>query len=250
MGQHCNPILKPSFTEKNLSHGEVQLLNISEGHVFFDCIFVPVLTEEGKLESVAGTMRDITDRKIADDKNWHRANYDELTGLPNRTLFCDRLEQAVLHAGRSGTKIALLFIDLDHFKEVNDNLGHGVGDLLLKFAADRIRSCVRQADTVARLGGDEFTVILHNVVDAAHVRTVAKKIVKEMTSAFQIFEHSIAISASVGVSLSPQDAQTPTSLMKNADLAMYAAKSAGRNRVEFFSPDQLGRPSESTFGRL
>ena len=129
-------------------------------------------------------------------------------------------------------------------------VGHGVGDLRLKFAADRIRSCVRQADTVARLGGDEFTVILHNVVDAAHVRTVAKKIVKEMTSAFQIFEHSIAISASVGVSLSPQDAQTPTSLMKNADLAMYAAKSAGRNRVEFFSPDQLGTPSESTFERL
>lgn len=208
------------------------------------------MTADGKLESVTGTMRDITDRKIADDKNWHAANYDELTGLPNRRLFSDRLEQAVLHAGRTDTKIALLFIDLDHFKEVIDNLGHDVGDLLLKLAADRIRSCVRQADTVARLGGDEFIVILHPVVDVPHVRTVAMKIVEEMAHAIPIFEQSIAVTASIGVSLLPQDAQTTASLMKNADLAMYAAKNAGRNRVEFFSPNQLGRPSESTFGRL
>ena len=208
------------------------------------------MTPENALESVAGTMRDITERKIASDMNWQKANFDELTGLPNRRLFSDRLEQGVLHAGRTGMAIALLFIDLDHFKEVNDSLGHNIGDLLLKFAADRIRTCVRESDTVARLGGDEFTVILHNVADTQYILTVANKIVKELASGFQILEHSIAISASVGVSLSPQDAQTTATLIKNADLAMYAAKSAGRNRVEFFSSDQLGRPGESTFGRL
>ena len=146
---------------------------------------------------------------------------------------------------------ALLFIDLDQFKQANHSFGHSVGDLLLKFVADRIRACVREADTVARLGGDEFAVILHAVPDAAPIRTVAEKIVQALASPFQIQENSVQVSASIGASSSPKDAQTTQSLMRNADLAMHAAKSAGRDQVVFFSPELLALPSsESTFGRL
>ena len=232
-------------------HAEIELKNQGGSAVIFDCIFVPVLTVDQKLESVAGTMRDITSRIVVEKINWQKANFDELTGLPNRSLFFDRLEQAVLLSGRTGVVTALLFIDLDRFKQANDSFGHSVGDLLLKFVADRIRACVREADTVARLGGDEFTVILHAVPDVAHIRIVAEKIVQALATPFQIHEHSVQVSASIGVSSSPQDAQTTQSLMRNADLAMYAAKSAGRDQVVFFSPALLELPSsESTFGRL
>lgn len=226
-------------------HAEIELKNRRGSAVMFDCVLVPVMNGDHKLESVAGTMRDITSRAVAEKINWQKANFDELTGLPNRSLFMDRLEQAVQHSGRSGVVTALLFIDLDHFKEANDRFGHIVGDLLLKFVADRILACVRAADTVARLGGDEFTVILHAAADAAYIRTVAKKIVQALASPFQIHEHSVQVSASVGVSRSPKDAQTPQSLMLNADLAMYAAKSAGRNQVVFFSADLLASSSRN-----
>jgi len=232
-------------------HAEIELKNQGGSAVTFDCIFVPVLTADQKLESVAGTMRDITSRIAVEKINWQKANFDELTGIPNRSLFFDRLEQAVLLSGRTGVVTALLFIDLDQFKATNDSFGHSVGDLLLKLAAERIRACVREADTVARLGGDEFTVILHAVPDAAHVRIVAKTIVHALATPFQIHENAIQVSASIGVSRSPQDAQTPQSLMRNADLAMYAAKRAGRDQVVFFSSDLLEIPGgDSTFGRF
>jgi diguanylate cyclase (GGDEF)-like protein len=158
--------------------------------------------------------------------------------LPNRRLFLDRLEQDVKHAGRLGAPIALLFIDLDHFKEANDRFGHEAGDLLLRSAAGRIRSCVRDTDTVARLGGDEFTVILQDLRDSQDAESVARKIVKELAHPFQISEDMINISASIGITLSSKNTSTPEDLMKNADQAMYAAKSAGRNRVRFFSANQ------------
>jgi diguanylate cyclase (GGDEF)-like protein/PAS domain S-box-containing protein len=243
--------LKSVIKRREELHVEIELKNQGGSAVTFDCIFVPVLTDGKKLESVAGTMRDITSRIVVEKINWQKANFDELTGLPNRSLFLDRLEQAVLLSGRTGVVTALLFIDLDRFKEANDSFGHSVGDLLLGFAADRIRACVREVDTVARLGGDEFTVILHAVPDAAHIRTVAEKIVQALATPFQIHENSLQISASIGVSSSPKDAKTTQSLMHYADLAMYAAKGAGRDQVVFFSPDLLALPSrESSFGRL
>lgn len=250
-GAELQSHVKAVIKRREIKHAEIELKNQSGSAVDFDCIFVPVLTVDQKLESVAGTMRDITSRIIVEKINWQKANFDELTGLPNRSLFFDRLEQAVLLSGRTGVVTALLFIDLDRFKQANDSFGHSVGDLLLKFVADRIRACVREADTVARLGGDEFTVILHAVPDAAHIRIVAKKIVQALATPFQIHEHSVQISASIGVSSSPQDAQSTQSFMRNADLAMYAAKSAGRDQVVFFAPELLALPSsESTFGRL
>ncbi len=218
------------ISSKEQFHTEMSYTSPSGRWRFYDCIFVPTLNEAGEVEAVAGTARNITERKITEDENWRKANYDLLTGLPNQRLFRDRLEQDVKYAGRVGAPIALLFIDLDRFKETNDSLGHDAGDALLRLAADRIRGCVRETDTVARLGGDEFTVILHDLKDSQHAEIVAGKIVKEMANSFEISKEIVHISASVGIAFSTNDTITPEHLIKNADLAMYEAKNAGSNR--------------------
>ena len=205
---------------------------------FYDFIFAPVLTKRGKVEAVAGTARNITQRKDSENRNWQKANYDLLTGLPNRRLFGDRLNQSVKHSRRTGAPIALLFIDLDHFKEANDSFGHEAGDILLRLVADRIRSCVRETDTVARLGGDEFTVILKDLVGTEAVEIFVEKILKLLATPFQINNNTLHISATIGITLCPQDASTAEQLIKNADQAMYLAKNAGRNRFGFYLPDQ------------
>lgn len=216
--------------------GEMSYRPSSGRQGFYDYILVPVLSKDGSVETVAGIARNITERKAAEEENWRRANYDLLTGLPNQRLFRDRLAQDVKYAGRVGAPLALLFIDLDHFKEANDQFGHDTGDVLLRLAADRIRSCVRETDTVARLGGDEFTVILHDLKDAEQAQVVAGKIVKEMANSFHISKEIVHISASIGIAVSSEDATTAEHLIKNADLAMYVAKNAGSNQFSFFSP--------------
>ena len=223
------------MSTKEKVHGEMPYTTASGEWRFYDYIFVPVLNKEGAVEAVAGTIRDITERKLVEDKNWQKANYDLLTGLPNRRLFLDRLEQDVKHAGRIGAPIALLFIDLDHFKAANDTLGHDGGDLLLRLVADRLDSCVRKTDSVSRLGGDEFTVIVQDLKDPRHVELVAGKILKKLSSPFQILNHTVHISCSIGIAIFPKDASTPDLLMRNADHAMYVAKNAGRNQFSFFS---------------
>lgn len=203
----------------------------------YEYIFTPVTNPVGKVEAVAGTARDITARKAAAEEVWRNANYDLLTGLPNRRLFHDRLEQEVKHAERTGMSIALLFIDLDRFKDANDRLGHDAGDLLLRQAAERIRACIRQKDTVARLGGDEFTVILTDIDATDQVRTVAEKILATLARPFSITQEIVHISGSIGIAQYPQDANTPDRLIRNADQAMYAAKSGGRNRYAFYTDE-------------
>jgi diguanylate cyclase (GGDEF)-like protein/PAS domain S-box-containing protein len=217
--------------------GEVLYTPPSGREDLYEYIFVPVFDKDGEVEAVAGTSRNITERKAMENKNWEKANYDLLTGLPNRCLFRDRLEQDVMHAARIGTPMALLFIDLDKFKEANDEFGHEAGDLLLRHAAERMRSCVRESDTVARLGGDEFTIILQDLGGTVHAENVARKILKEMVRPFHISKKTIRISASIGIALAPEDATTPEQLIKNADQAMYVSKDAGNNRFSFFSPD-------------
>ncbi|MFZ6876328.1 diguanylate cyclase domain-containing protein [Undibacterium sp. Di27W] len=202
---------------------------------FYDYIFVPVLDKKGLVEAVVGTARNVTERKTKEDQNWYKANYDLLTGLPNRRFFLDRLEQEIRNAARTGVRTALLFIDLDHFKEANDQYGHDVGDLLLRLVTERLRSCIRETDTAARMGGDEFTVILQNLLDTKHIELVAGKILTELRRPFQIGNDTLHISASIGITFSPQDASTPEYLIKNADQAMYMAKKAGRNQFCFFS---------------
>ena len=180
-------------------------------------------------------IRDITKKKETDELIWKQANFDTLTGLPNRRMFHDRLEQDIKKAHRAGLKTALLFIDLDKFKEVNDALGHGMGDVLLKEAARRISGCVRETDPVARLGGDEFTVILPELGDTASVERIAEDIRQSLFKPFQLGGEIAYISASIGITLHPDDAAETEGLLKNADQAMYAAKNKGSNRFEYFT---------------
>ena len=224
------------ITTKKQFRGEMDYTTASGQKAFYDYILVPAFNRDGEVEAVAGTARNITERKAIEDLNWHKANYDSLTGLPNRRLMGDRLEQDIKHAGRISAQIALLFIDLDHFKAANDNFGHDAGDILLRLAAERIRACVRETDTVARLGGDEFTVILQGLGDIEHVERVAEKIVESIARPFEISGHSVHISSSIGVAIFPDDSSTPDQLLKNADEAMYVAKAEGRNKFRFFSP--------------
>jgi diguanylate cyclase (GGDEF)-like protein/PAS domain S-box-containing protein len=190
-----------------------------------------------------GFVNDISERKRTEEtirrfneKLERRAHYDPVTGLPNRLLFRDRLEQEMAHARGDGHGMALLFIDLDRFKEVNDLLGHDAGDALLAHAGKRIAACLREGDTVARLGGDEFTVILSELGEVTHAERVAQDILDVLRSPFRIGIEQAQVSASVGITLYPGDGNTPEELMRNADQAMYRAKSGGRNRLAFFEP--------------
>ena len=191
--------------------------------------------DDGKPLLMTGTMSDISTRKEADEKIWRHANFDALTNLPNRRLFRDRLDQEVLKAARSGLQVALLFIDLDRFKQVNDLLGHDAGDLLLAQCANRIKGCVRDSDTVARLGGDEFTVILTALESPAQVEHVCQKILQTLESPFPIYKEVAYMSGSIGVTLYPNDATTSEELIRKADQAMYAAKNAGKNQFSYFT---------------
>ncbi|HEX8989419.1 MAG TPA: EAL domain-containing protein [Rhodocyclaceae bacterium] len=178
---------------------------------------------------------DITEKKRTEETIWRQANYDALTDLPNRRLFRDRLEHEVMKAERAGLYVALLFIDLDRFKEVNDTLGHHAGDLLLVEASKRICSFVRATDTVARLGGDEFTVIMSDLFDTDRVGEVAQAMLNALAQPFLIGKDSVYISASIGITIFPSDAGNIESLLRNADQAMYAAKEQGRNRFSYFT---------------
>ena len=220
---------------KKQFRGEMSYKTRSGKWEFYDYIFVPALDDKGMVEAIAGTAHNITDRKVMEDQHWHDANYDLLTGLPNRRFFLDRLEHDIKNAARIGSLTALLFIDLDHFKEANDQYGHDAGDLLLRLVTERLRSCVRETDMVARMGGDEFTVILQNLMDTKYAELVAGKILLELARPFEILDNTLHISASIGITYFPQDASTAEELIKNADLAMYMAKHAGRNRFCFFS---------------
>jgi len=183
-----------------------------------------------------GTHTDITERKKSQALIWQQAHFDTLTGLPNRNMLRDRMAQEIKKSKRDGLQLAVLFIDLDHFKEVNDALGHNSGDRLLMEAARRISDCVRESDTVARMGGDEFAVILTELLDASSLERILQKILQALEGVFQLDEEQAFVSASIGVTMYPLDASEIESLFKNADQALYAAKGAGRNRFSFFTP--------------
>ncbi|HEX5538504.1 MAG TPA: EAL domain-containing protein, partial [Methylophilaceae bacterium] len=174
-------------------------------------------------------------KKMSQELIWRQANFDSLTQLPNRHMFHERLTHELQRSDRTGMPLALLFLDLDHFKEVNDSLGHGMGDILLVEAANRLKSCVRAIDTVARLGGDEFIVILSAMQESADVEVAAQKILSRMAEPFQLHNEMVYISASIGITMYPEDATDAEILLKNADQAMYAAKSLGRNCLHYFT---------------
>jgi diguanylate cyclase (GGDEF)-like protein len=195
----------------------------------------PIRDGRGRFTGYRGIGRDITARKQAEESVKHLAHFDTLTGLPNRAMFMERLAQEMAHAQRKGGALALLLLDLDHFKGVNDTLGHDQGDRLLVQAAQRITACLRQSDTVARIGGDEFVVILTDIEDSQPIERAAEKVLEAMGTPFNLAAGTGFVSASVGIALYPRDAQTIDELLKSADQAMYAAKDAGRNRFSFFT---------------
>lgn len=201
----------------------------------FEYLLAPVLDEHDNTEAVVCIFRDVTERALAEEKIWHNAHHDLLTGLPNRRLFLDRLEQEIKHAKRSSAALAVLFMDLDGFKQVNDSLGHEAGDRLLCDVAKRLAGCVRENDTVARLGGDEFTVILIGAQQSQDVEHVAQSIIEALAEPFQTEQQPARISVSIGIAFYPQDASSPDALLRAADQAMYKAKKSGSNRLCFFT---------------
>jgi diguanylate cyclase (GGDEF)-like protein/PAS domain S-box-containing protein len=194
-----------------------------------------IFNEDGSVHRRVVLFYDITEKKKTEELIWQQANFDALTSLPNRRMFHDRLAQDMKKAHRDGHGLALLFLDLDRFKEVNDTLGHSMGDQLLKEAAKRLLSCVRDTDTVARLGGDEFTVILVGIQDTASVERIAEDILECMSEPFQLGDELAYVTTSIGITLFPSDSDNIDTLIKNADQAMYVAKQLGRNRYSYFT---------------
>jgi diguanylate cyclase (GGDEF)-like protein/PAS domain S-box-containing protein len=210
----------------------------------FGYLLAPVLDEDRNTEAIVCMARDTTEQELAEEKIWHSAHHDLLTGLPNRRLFLDRLELEVKHAQRSSLPLAVLFMDLDGFKEVNDSLGHETGDRLLSAVAVRLTDCVRADDTVARIGGDEFTVLLTGAKQRKDVELVARTIISSIAIPFDIAQQPVRISVSIGITLYPQDASSPTALLEAADQAMYKAKKSSSDRLCFYEPSfKKGRDS-------
>ena len=208
-----------------------------DGSVYTVCLSgEPIFDEAGRFAGYRGIGSDITKSKAAEDLIWKQANFDPLTGLPNRRMFHDRLRHEVKKVQRAGLQLAVLFIDIDNFKEVNDTLGHPMGDILLIEAARRIADCVRETDTVARLGGDEFTVLLNEIDDVGSIERVSSSILKRLAEPFSLGSNSVLSSASIGITLYPNDTTAIDDLLKNADQAMYVAKNQGRNRYSYFTP--------------
>ncbi|MFQ6024707.1 MAG: putative bifunctional diguanylate cyclase/phosphodiesterase [Acidiferrobacterales bacterium] len=215
------------------------------GEIFYSYVSASVMHDAtGRVVGVMGTSRDITERKRAEEIIVHQAYHDVLTNLPNRRLFVDRLTQGLARHYWHKRLVAVLFLDLDHFKRINDTLGHNVGDLLLKAVAERLTACVREGDTVARLGGDEFAINLADVAQANDVPKVAHKIIDTLSKPYVLEGHELFITTSMGISIYPDDAQDPETLLKTADIAMYRAKEHGRNNYQHYSPDMNVQASE------
>ena len=196
-----------------------------------------VCDDDGKVINYIAMWSDISERKEAEARINYLAHYDVLTDLPNRVLFADRFQQALVHARRTDQNVALLFLDLDRFKRVNDSLGHRAGDQLLQTIAARLKECVREDDTVSRRGGDEFVILLSGLSRPQQAGAVASKILSALARPVLCEGQEISVSASIGIACYPQDGQDGESLVVNADLAMYRAKQLGRDNYQYFSAD-------------
>ena len=201
--------------------------------------------DNGKLTHYVSVFSDISHIKESEEQLHHLAHHDSLTGLPNRLLLLARLEHSLQHASREGCNVAVMFLDLDHFKKINDSFGHPAGDKLLQMVAARMLRSVRKDDTVARLGGDELTVILGSLDDANYAATAAENILERLEKPFHLQGQDVFVSASIGISIYPQDGKDTTSLLKNADTAMYMAKNEGRQRYHFYSQELTDKACEA-----
>lgn len=207
-----------------------------DGEIYAKFLTIDTIKDElGIINRYVALFSDITEKKKNEEIIWRQANYDELTGLPNRSFFQHKLRDEIDRSNRKGLSFALLLIDLDTFKEVNDTLGHDKGDDLLKIAANRISHCVRNSDTVARLGGDEFTIILPGIAAKADINALAKKLIRKLSEPYHLDDQVVHTSASIGVTVFPDDATSIEALVKNADQAMYVSKNQGRNQFSRFT---------------
>ena len=216
---------------------EYRIQGANNTNVWIKARAYPIRNPEGEVIRIAGIAEDVTARKLADEKILHQAHFDNLTNLPNRFLSLDRLSQLLIEAQRNRGLVAVLFLDLDEFKKVNDSLGHDTGDRVLIESANRLNRVVRSGDTVGRLGGDEFIVLLGNLTDAADVRPVAENIINRFRDAFKIDNRELLMTVSIGISVFPTDGNEASELLRRADSAMYHSKGIGRNTYSYFTDE-------------
>jgi diguanylate cyclase (GGDEF)-like protein/PAS domain S-box-containing protein len=239
-GRHDKQFYQQMWASVNQTgywHGEIWNRRKS-GEIFPEWQTISVVRDDsGAVTNYVAVFSDISSIRESEATLEHLAHHDSLTGLPNRLLFTSRVEHALKRAQRDGQSVALLFVDLDHFKNINDSLGHPVGDLLLVQAAERLLAVVRDEDTVARLGGDEFTLLLEGLRDARGVAHIAAKIVEVFNEPFNVDGHELHVGVSIGISLSPADGEDFPILLRNADAAMYHAKARGRNGYQFYTAE-------------
>ena len=236
---YCNAINRDQWLQRfanqdSLHDWEVELKD-TQGGTFWALVSAQRISYQGQ-ECLLNALNNIEQRKQAENALQHRANHDELTGLPNRAMCMDALRRILVKSERKSAMFSILFIDLDHFKSVNDTLGHEAGDQLLRQMAQRILSCMRSSDMVARLGGDEFIVAVEELHNLAELSDIADKILHTLEPAYLLCGHSVRATASIGISTYPQDGTDLQQLLKHADNAMYHAKESGRNHISFFTP--------------
>ncbi|MDX2481287.1 MAG: diguanylate cyclase [Desulfuromusa sp.] len=241
--EHPCPLLE--IRETGLSVTMIHHHTTDQGKRVFELCASPLFDTKGEVYAIIEVARDITERLQVEEllnenekRLHHMAHHDALTNLPNRVLFEDRLKQALRKVSRNRRQVALFFLDLDHLKAVNDNLGHDYGDLLLVDVAKRLRQCVRESDTVARMGGDEFLVLLEDIESIEMIEAMAERICTALTHNLSKGDFTQKISASIGISIYPEDAKTGQEMMRNADLAMYRVKNSGKAGYQFYSAPQ------------
>ncbi len=243
--------LKSVLASKKAEKFIQKYVDLDNKEHFIELMSTPLKDANGDIYAIIEVAHDITShlnlqKKLQKQNNAlaHQANHDALTNLPNRVLFFDRLEQSIKDAKREKNMIAILFLDLDHFKEINDSLGHAVGDTLLKEVSYRLKSAMREADTIARLGGDEFATIINSINNIESVVEIANKILMLFQDAIIVNEHELYITCSIGISIYPNDGNDPQILLRDADSAMYKAKNEGRNSYQFYTSDMTERALE------
>ncbi len=226
-----------TLLEGKVWHGEIIDRHKDGSFYIVNQTITPLLDNAGKVRHFVAIHEDITDKKASEERIRHMAHHDTLTNLPNRTLFRDRLQQEMIHAHRNKRLTAIIFLDLDRFKIINDTLGHAFGDLVLNALAERLRGCVREGDTVSRLGGDEFTFIIPDIEHPQDAALIAQKIVNAISSSFRLEGREIHVTPSLGIAIYPLDAEDADSLIKKADIAMYHAKEHGGGTFKFYMED-------------